>query len=597
MEEKEKNIFSYVKERLVYLHALKKPRFDKYWKFRNEYSQDNIETTTEDWYTNYHLNVGFALVENKTAEVYASTPKYDFVGIDENGRQYKRLVEKFWEWIWKKSNTNKAVGNIIRDAFKYWTWFWRESFVTIKRTVNVPYTNDDWTTSYIEKEIVDYKWCKLTPLEWHNVYLNGSSLDNCTEACIITHWDKDEWQAAIGDAYWVSANDILKGKQYYVGEGNSELTIRDTSRSSNTQIDWENTISQIEYFNKYKDEYYIIAGETHVNVDDCYLPDPHKEIPIVAYVDYEVDNDIYGRGEFDITENTRKLMDEVRSTAIETVKMQGGIITIDPSSDFDETVTRIGLKQFAHVAKGDLEHFVPNVNIAWLELISKNLAEDIIVESWVDYRGQIFWPNETAERTKWRIEAQRKRVNKNIRDNAYSFYERLARLRMENIKTQYKWESLTIPVQGSDIDEGGVASPLGSSDYGIMKVTDKMLRGEILLIPVIDSIYWDSSKEQKQKWLEVFQILINLVDKDWKKLIDPALLIDSWKGIIDDVIDLDKVLGWNSIIDREVNMALKERGIDDRGVLEMESWGWVPPAQQSGAPLLLPSSPNYSPQA
>lgn len=82
-------------------------------------------------------------------------------------------------------------------------------------------------------------------------------------------------------------------------------------------------------------------------------PNPHKDIPIIVYTDHQIDGDIYGRGEFDITENSRLLKNDSRSLMIETVKMQGGIITIDPSSDFDETVERIGLKQFARVAKED----------------------------------------------------------------------------------------------------------------------------------------------------------------------------------------------------------------------------------------------------
>lgn len=66
---------------------------------------------------------------------------------------------------------------------------------------------------------------------------------------------------------------------------------------------------------------------------------------------------------------------------IESIKMQGGIITIDPSSDFDETVERIGLKQFARVAKEDFGHFTPTINISPLELLEKKIDEDIIIET------------------------------------------------------------------------------------------------------------------------------------------------------------------------------------------------------------------------
>jgi hypothetical protein len=111
------------------------------------------------------------------------------------------------------------------------------------------------------------------------------------------------------------------------------------------------------------------------------LLDPHKEIPIVCYIDHAVDSDVYGRGEFEITEKTRQCINDTRSLKVETVKLQGGIITIDPSSDFDETVQRIGLKQFAHIEKDSLGFFQPNISTNSLDILSRELNEDIIIES------------------------------------------------------------------------------------------------------------------------------------------------------------------------------------------------------------------------
>jgi hypothetical protein len=117
--------------------------------------------------------------------------------MDEDGRKNKKLVEKFWEWIWKSSNTDKAVGKAIRDGMNYGSGFAREVFLDIKRIVKVPVAQADGTVKVEEKEIPIYKGCKLQNLEWHNVYVNGSSMDDCTEAIIISHWDKDEWEAVV----------------------------------------------------------------------------------------------------------------------------------------------------------------------------------------------------------------------------------------------------------------------------------------------------------------------------------------------------------------------------------------------------------------
>ena len=84
-----------------------------------------------------------ALANSKASEIFANTPKYDFVGIDKNGRMYKRMMEKAWEWIWKKSNTNKAIGDIIMDAMKYGSGFGIETYIEDERTVRHPILQAD----------------------------------------------------------------------------------------------------------------------------------------------------------------------------------------------------------------------------------------------------------------------------------------------------------------------------------------------------------------------------------------------------------------------------------------------------------------------
>ena len=583
----------YVLDRFKYLYSLKQHRFFKYWQFRNEYSQLEVVDNTEDGFIKYSMNTWFAIVNAKVAEIFANTPQYDFVGLDENGRKYKKMVEKLWDWIWKDSWTNKALTQIIRDSCKYGTWFGLEKYTRRKRDVRYPSVSDAGVVTFEKKTITEYEWCELIPLDWSNVFVNGTTIDTCTEAIAVTHWDKDEFFMEFPNNGFYSYNKdlIIPGKTYYTPKNSNKVTITTWTDRASDSSDNKNTISVMEYYNKYKDEYIIIANDVHINPFDGWympIPHPHKDIPIVCYTDHQVDGDIYGRGEYDITEKSRNLKDESRSLMIETVKIQGGIITIDPSSDFDETVERIWLKQFAHVAKEDFGFFAPSVNISPLELLEKKLDEDIIIETGVDFKGQLFWPNETAERTKWRTESARKRINSNIRENAYTFYERLARLRIENIKVFYKGKNDLVPVKGYSISGDGVQDAL-SGEYGVMTVTKNMLDGKILLIPIVDSITWDTSKIQKQKYMEFLQLALNIKKNDGTALFDPALLIEAGRWIIDDAVDLDKLLGGNVWVESEINKKLKERGLPSMDMNE-QAPGWIPPAQQSGKPILLPSA-------
>lgn len=84
--------------------------------------------------------------------------------------------------------------------------------------------------------------------------------------------------------------------------------------------------------------------------------------------------------------------------------------------------------------------------------------------------------------------------------------------------------------------------------------------GKISLIPIIDSLSGDTSSETKQKYLETLQLLINMKGADNSPLFDQKLLVEAGRGIIDEVIDLDKVLG-KSKNDKTPDDIMKEAGI------------------------------------
>lgn len=140
---------------------------------------------------------------------------------------------------------------------------------------------------------------------------------------------------------------IPKSRYWYVQEGSNALYIAGsptaTEPGQNT-VENDNLVSVMEYWNKYKDEYLVFANGIWINpVGDERMPitNPAKEIPLVIFTDHYVEDDIYGMGEFDITSGSSALKDESRSLAIEVVKAQGGIITIDPNSEFDENVMEL----------------------------------------------------------------------------------------------------------------------------------------------------------------------------------------------------------------------------------------------------------------
>lgn len=178
-----------------------------------------------------------------------------------------------------------------------------------------------------------------------------------------------------------------------------------------------------------------------------------------------------------------------------------------------------------------------------------------------------------------------KRINLNIKYNAYHYWERLARLRMANMEF-YSDKAHTIPVKNMEVDNEGNVSYLNNS-YGLFTMMPKYFAGKMALMPRIDSMVGDTSTEIKQKYMEALQLLVPMVDKDTgKPIYDPRSLVEAGRGIIDDIIDLDRINEKKAVTKSAENIMKELKGIPPE-----QMGGAIPPEQMSGKPVILPSSP------
>ncbi len=597
-------VVSYVNQRLILLHSLKQHRYPAYWRIKSKYRMQDLPSVTAGGYVDYGMNTQFAIVNTKASEILANTPRFDFIALDTKASKYKRLRELFWDYVWMTSRTDKAIYSIVMDALKYGVGFGKESYVCEKRNVKMPSLGADGVITYKEEEVIDYEGCRLSYIPWNNVWVNGRDLEETTEACIITYYDRAKFFEVFGNSKvytGVTDENIPRGKYYYVGDNSNGFFINGNSTTTATGqngVDNQNVVSVLEYYNKYKDEYAILANGVFINpLDGKIPPNPNasKEIPLVAYTDISLEDDIYGLGEFDITEKSCALKDETRSLSIEVVKAQGGIITIDPDSEFDESIMELGIRKYARVEKDAFGFFAPNINASTLQYVESKADEDIIIESGIDFRSQLLNPNETATKTQGRISAALKRISLGVKYNAYTFYERLARLRQANMEF-YKEKPTLIQTKNMEIDEEGNVRYLNGG-YGLFTMKPEYLDGKVALIPSIDSMVGGTTTENKQKYLEIAQLLLSLVDQaTGQPLYDPRKIIEAGRGLIDEIIDIDK-LGEKTPTTKSADAIMNEMdataGVEGAPMqMEAEDAGYIPPNQRSGKATLLPSSPN-----
>lgn len=107
--------------------------------------------------------------------------------------------------------------------------------------------------------------------------------------------------------------------------------------------------------------------------------------------------------------------------------------------------------------------------------------------------------------------------------------------------------------------------------------------GKFALIPNIDSMVGNTSAENKQKYLEISQLLLNLVDSETgKPLYNPQKIIEAGRGIIDEVIDIDKLAEKDTINQNPQSIVDElDAGMEGIGQMPQETPGFIPPAQRS----------------
>lgn len=598
MEEEQAINVSEIESRLNFLYSLKSHKIPNYIETQAAYKMQKLRNPTP-WKSSFRMNTGFAIIQTKAAEILSSLNKYDFVAFWEEAKSNKQVVKLLWDFVWLISETDKNLFKIVMDSLKYGTGWWVEELVKITRTSNEPSKNADGTFSFEKKEITDYEGCRLTHIPWDSIYISGKTLDESTEAAYVLHWNRDEYLNVRGNNKMFSSvnEDIPKGKRYYF---NTKITTNGTvsptfiyGTNDTETTEHGSIISELHYFNKAKDEYVILANGIWVNPvagKPMPFPSTHKEIPLVCFTDHYVEDDAYGLGEMEISQDSRNLKDALRSILLDVIKFQFGFTAIDPDSDFDQTMVELGLGKFARVAPKDIAHFAPNINANTAIAAEQKVDDDLMIETGVDFRNQLLSPSETAEKTKARQLSARKRIALSMMYNAYTFFARLAKLRMSNMQMEYSSWSKEIATKWFEVSPTGSSQSIGSG-YGSFLVQPEMVKGKFLVLPNVGSLADVSTESDKSRFIEFVQTFGNMVDSDTgKPVINAKALIEASRGKYDG-IDLDALLQ-NTARTKTPEQIMQEAGLNAEPMsipwMEQQDPNFVPPAQRSWAKLNVP---------
>ena len=461
------------------------------------------ETDRSDIKTDLALTVKL----NKDAELLAGVQEYEFMPLDDKARTNIPIFKTIWNYRWMMSRTDKVLTQVVPSATSYGTWIMYEGIKTIQKKVQEPILKD-WVRTFEEKlrTVYDGIYCEFIP--WENFYIDWTDIDNANSAIWIKHWDRDEY---IKSHELDGRYDLSKIPEY------KDFLPVYSAIDPRHNMDDEDIVTEIKYYNVALDEYIILANG--VEVLRSPLPYKHKELPFGLFYDYKVDDRIWGMWEPELLEEDEDYKDKLRSLSIDVIKAQMWIVLMENDIDFDESTFEYGTTSYTRVDDiNAIKFFSPSISTNSIDNAEAKLDNDIIWKTGIDIKSQVFAPGETAKRTDAKMEVSKKKINLNLKINAFDFFERIGRLRTSNIQLiMSTWEK-QIPIKGMDVDKRGVATATNGG-YGFITTKPEYVEGAFNLIPITDSILWNTKDLNKRRALELDSILWNIVWSDGRPVV------------------------------------------------------------------------------
>ena len=524
---------TYIRERLRNLVALK-DLHSLQWKAHIRKRKANIKEMTDPDANDFRTQVSATVKMQKDADLLSAQPEWTFIPLDPDARRNRKIAKYTWDYHWLITNTDETISEAIQSATTYWTWPVFDWIKHIRKTVKVPYYTEDeeWNPTWIEfkeEKKLTYSWIFSEKIPFENFFINWSNIKESTEAIVVRYFDKDEYiDEKLEDPSFDEAA-IRKVKDTTWDFKPVSWTVWDTLEETTH----DKTVMEIEYWNVAKDEYIVEAN--WIVVKNTPNPYPHKMLPFSLYLDNKGEDRIWWIWEFELLEQEERYKNELRTLLVRWVKSAIGMILKDRNADLEEDDMEFWIGATYETDDVNwIKQFAPNVPIWEISNAETKVDNDIIAKSWIDYKSQFLSPWETATKTAGKEKSAKKRINKNIKDNAYWFYRRLAEIRMANIQFLHSLWTKEIPIAWWSIDAEWVFSSEWEW-FGSTTITKDLLKWNYLVMPIVETMLWDNKARRRTDAIQYTQLVWNMQNEDWTKPVKATQLA----RLITDEFDYD----------------------------------------------------------
>lgn len=443
----------------------------------------------------FKTNVWYAVKMQKDAELSANMPEYQFIPLNDKWVRNKRIVKESWKYWWARSETDRVVSWVASSSTTYWTGIMYEWIRHIYKNIKTPYYKEDeeWnvTIDFKEEKKLVYSWVYCEKIPFRNFFVNWTCIEDSTEAIVVTYYDRDDYMAEKElSPMYKNLNKVGKSQKDYKFNSDTDDWAETVWEST------ENVVTELRYYNSARDEYIIIANG--IEILNSHIPYTHKDLPFCLFYDNMSEDSIWGVGEFEIIEDDEIAKDKYRELTVKAVRAAIWFWLWEKGSELEMEDLKFGLQELYETDDIDsVKHIAPNTPIQAISEIEAKIDNDIISKTGVDFKNLLLSPSESATRTASKSNSARKRINKNLKDNGYNFFTRLARLRMSNIQFLHTHKSLEIPIEWGSITNDWLFVKSDTGEYGLAKIGKNFVEWEFFVVPITETLL--GSTEQRRK--------------------------------------------------------------------------------------------------
>lgn len=531
-------------DKLIELHSIK-DEWGFIWKLESRIEKSQLKIKQKDnQQSDYKTFTSRSVSDQQSADMLHNMPIFDYIPLSKEARSWVFHLKELWKRMWKIDETDSKIFDVVEDASDLGSWILYQWWKIEKRKVEEPYY-EWWDLKFKSKERVEYFWIYSEYIPIENFYADWTTIENSNEVIWLKYWDrKDFIKAHELNKLYKNINEWIPKVQHYI-ENYKKIP------KFKSAIWEEDIIQELRYYNKSEDKLIILAnGEEVYNTP---IPHWHKDLPFCKFDNHKYRDRFIQMGNYEMLDEPEKYIDAIRSQSVDVTKANIWFNAIPSDSDISPSLTKIWPFNFIEMENpSEIKHIWNNIQPSQLWDLENKAANDIIVLSWTDYRQQVLGSSwETAKKTSSRNAAQEKRINKILKKNSFKFYNRLARLRLADLKFINSIDKIDIPLKWYDYNW----KSFDKVDwYWLYSVPKDTIKWDFDITLQTESLLWNSTEKDKENYLNFFQVFGNLRDENNKSIINQQKMIEiAWQKIW---VDVDSLLekevinkDWKSIID------------------------------------------------